>query len=110
MKVASISWLTGLFSDFFQPRAARAQPGMKINGWAIDGYAAAQLFVEALRRAGNQLTRANLLKVLDSIKDFKTGIVPPMSFAPGPKKGSNCAFVGQVGDKKATLVKANYCL
>lgn len=88
----------------------RYEPGMKINGWAINGYAAAQLFVEALRRAGDQLTRANLIEVLDSIKDFRTGIVPPMSFAPGPKAGSNCAFVGQVRAKKATLVRSDYCL
>jgi len=88
----------------------RFEPGLKVNGWAIKSYVAGMLAVEALKRMGNDLTRANALKVLDAIREFPTGLTPPLSMNPGPKEGPRCGNIGQVKGKRASLVRTNYCL
>jgi len=37
--------------------------------------------VEALQRAGKELTREKLLKTLEGIKNWENGIIPPVSFS-----------------------------
>ena len=55
--------------------------------------AAAEVFVEALRRAGRDLTRERFLDALDSIEDFETGLVPALSFSPARHIGSTGAWI-----------------
>jgi ABC-type branched-subunit amino acid transport system substrate-binding protein/cytochrome c553 len=43
-------------------------------------YAAARVLVEALRRAGADVTRAELVHVLESMRDFDTGVTPLVTF------------------------------
>ncbi len=58
--------------------------------------AAAEVFVEALRRAGRDLTRERFLEALDSIGDFATGLVPRLSFSPSRRIGSTGAWIAPV--------------
>lgn len=50
-------------------------------------YTAACLSVEALKRSGRSLTRASVRRALETIHDFESGVSPPLSFAPGQRKG-----------------------
>lgn len=59
--------------------------------------AAAEVLVEALRRAGRELTRDGFLAALDSVRDFETGLVPKLSFSPSRHIGSTGAWIAPVG-------------
>jgi len=51
------------------------------------GYAAAQLVVEGLRRAGPELTRSSFLAALETIEDWTGGLLPPISYSPTDHRG-----------------------
>jgi len=51
------------------------------------GYAAAQLVVEGLRRAGPDLTREGLINALEGIKDWTGGLLPPISYSATDHRG-----------------------
>jgi len=51
------------------------------------GYAAAQLVVEGLRRAGPELTREGLITALETLKDWTGGLLPPISYGPEDHRG-----------------------
>jgi len=51
------------------------------------GYAAAQLVVEGLRRAGPQLTRAGFLAALEGIRGWTGGLLPPISYTSDDHRG-----------------------
>ncbi len=56
----------------FLADAAAAKVG-KPNVYMLEGYIAAGAYVEALRRAGRDLTRAKLRKALDTMQEFNLG-------------------------------------
>jgi branched-chain amino acid transport system substrate-binding protein len=45
------------------------------------GYAAAQLVIEGLKRAGPDLTRDGFIAALESLKDWTGGLLPPISYS-----------------------------
>lgn len=51
------------------------------------GYAAAQLVVEGLKRAGPELTRQGLIAGLESIRDWTGGLLPPISYSQTDHRG-----------------------
>jgi ABC-type branched-subunit amino acid transport system substrate-binding protein len=58
-------------------------------------YGAAKTFVEATKLSGRQLSRSALLASLEKLNDFKTGVVPPLTFGPNRRIGaSGCYIVG----------------
>ncbi|HEX9918517.1 MAG TPA: ABC transporter substrate-binding protein, partial [Pyrinomonadaceae bacterium] len=58
-------------------------------------YGAAKTFVEATKSSGPQLSRAALLASLEGLRDFKTGVVPPLTFGANWRVGaSGCYIVG----------------
>lgn len=82
----------------------------KINGWAVKAYSSAQLAVEAVRRAGNILTRDRVLEVLNQMTDLDIGTVPPMTFRPGRHEGQRCAALVQIKNGKFVNLKRWYCV
>ncbi|MCP3061517.1 ABC transporter substrate-binding protein [Myxococcus sp. K38C18041901] len=62
----------------------------------LGAYAAARVFVEALTRTGAEVTRASLLLQLESLRDFDTGVSPPLTFGVNRR-------VGIQGGQLATL-------
>lgn len=63
----------------------KTQPGY----YSYQGMVGAMLFAEAAKRAGTDLTREKLVKGLESLKDFKTGITPPITYGPGDHFGAD---------------------
>ena len=51
------------------------------------GYAAAQLVVEGLKRAGPDFTRDAFITALESIKDWSGGLLPPISYSANDHRG-----------------------
>jgi len=66
--------------------------------WCVFYYAGimfAEPFVEGLRRAGRNLTTENLVKAMETLKDWK-GIGPPITYTPTDRQGGKHVFYGKV--------------
>lgn len=59
-----------------------------ISYTSFEGYMAAQIFSEALRRTGKDLTREKFIASLESLRNFDAGGLV-IDFAPGKRNGSN---------------------
>lgn len=63
----------GAFLDQYRADMAKYSPGLPIDTTNLYGYQKAALFVEAMQRAGRNLTRESVLKAIESIKDWDPG-------------------------------------
>ena len=80
------------------PLALPTQDSPGVNHWKSPGtpapaanfdlqdYATAKIFFEIVRRSSNNLTWGHFIKTAIAMKSYKTGIVPPVTFAPYSKK------------------------
>lgn len=64
-------------------------PQTKPGYWTYLGYAGAAVFAEGAKRAGTDLTREKLIASIETLNDFQTGVVPPLTFGPGKHGGAN---------------------
>ncbi|NIQ38639.1 MAG: ABC transporter substrate-binding protein [Proteobacteria bacterium] len=71
-------------------------PGHVPNRFSLYGYFYAKLFSEAARRTGKDLTRENLVKTLEKMKRWKSGIMSPVSFSPDDHKTQQDGFMAEV--------------
>jgi ABC-type branched-subunit amino acid transport system substrate-binding protein/mono/diheme cytochrome c family protein len=66
--------------------------------------AAADLLVESLKRAGRDLDRDRLVTALEGIRDFRTGLAPPLTFGPNRRVGAPGAYAVAVDLSSHRLV------
>src|SRR5258708_25143317 len=79
----------------FQQWIHRTDPNLPIDIFAVDSWAEARLFVQALHAAGPKATRAGLLAALANIHQFDgNGIVAPAD--PAGKVPSHCYILWQL--------------
>ncbi|MCP3100500.1 ABC transporter substrate-binding protein [Myxococcus sp. K15C18031901] len=71
------------FADFMEKH--RLQPSHM--GFQLGAYAAARVLVEALTRTGAEVTRAGLVQQLEALRDFDTGVSPPVTFGVNRRVG-----------------------
>ena len=68
---------------------AKHYPKTKPGYYPYLGMAGAMIIVEGIKRAGPDLTRANLISALESLGRYETGVVPPIEWSAtyhgGPK-------------------------
>ena len=62
-------------------------PDVKPNHFTMFGCLSAIIAVEAMNRAGKDLTRQGLVDALNNMRDFNTGISGPISFSPDNHMG-----------------------
>jgi branched-chain amino acid transport system substrate-binding protein len=60
------------------------------------GYGGALTFLEGLKRAGPDLTRAKFIAALESIQNFSTGLTMPTSFSATSHEGNKAARIVQI--------------
>ena len=77
---------------------AKYSPKTKPGYYPYLGMAGAKIFVEGAKKAGNDLTRAKLIKSLEDMKHIETGLVPPLdwsaSYHGGPLKFGYATWQG----------------
>ena len=66
----------------YREALAKYSPGEKPDYVSLIGYALTMATVEGLRRIDGPINRQSLVKALYSIRDYDTGIFPPISYAP----------------------------
>jgi branched-chain amino acid transport system substrate-binding protein len=77
-------------------RRYRAAYGIDMNYIGQAGYSAAQIAVEALRRAGRDLTVDSLVMAMESLDDFVDVFGSHYSFSPTQHHGSTKAYLSVV--------------
>ena len=66
----------------------------------VSAYATAKLLVEALRRAGKDVTRETLIQTLEGLHQYSTGLTPAITFGPNRRIGAMGAYVVTVDLKE----------
>jgi ABC-type branched-subunit amino acid transport system substrate-binding protein len=74
----------------------RARVGLRHPAFQAVAYAASRILFEATKAAGRRLDRAALISSLEQIRELKTGVVPPITFGPNQRVGSNGSYVVRV--------------
>jgi ABC-type branched-subunit amino acid transport system substrate-binding protein len=67
-------------------------------------YAASLVLIEAMKKSGRGLTRQNLIKSLEDIKDFQTGVAPSVSFGANVRVGSVGSYVVGIDPGKKQII------
>jgi branched-chain amino acid transport system substrate-binding protein len=70
------------------PDAVKADPLSTLAGWAF-----AEPLIEGLRRAGPNLNRANFVKAMEGITNWKGSLFNSVSFSPTDRQGNNSVFL-----------------
>lgn len=55
--------------------------------------AAVKILIEALQRAGRDQTRERLVDMLEGLQDYRTGLMPPVSFLPSRHIGTDGVWI-----------------
>jgi branched-chain amino acid transport system substrate-binding protein len=74
----------------------KARYGVDVNYLGEMGYTSAQIAIEALQRAGRDLTVDSLVKAMESIQDFHDLFGGTYSFSPTNHHGATAAFLSVV--------------
>jgi ABC-type branched-subunit amino acid transport system substrate-binding protein len=73
----------------YRDALAKYHPDQHPDFISLEGYLAGKLFVEAVRRAGSELTTEKLVDTLESMKDFDLGTGAPLSFSTSQHQASH---------------------
>jgi ABC-type branched-subunit amino acid transport system substrate-binding protein len=68
----------------------------------VSAYSSARILIEALKRAGKDLSRERLIQALEGFYNFQTGLTPPITYGPNRRVGAMGAYIVMVDlkDKK----------
>jgi ABC-type branched-subunit amino acid transport system substrate-binding protein len=70
----------------------------------ISAYSAAKVLVEALKRAGKDLSREKLIQLLEAFYEYPTGLTPPITYGPNRRIGAMGAYVVTIDLKAKQFV------
>jgi ABC-type branched-subunit amino acid transport system substrate-binding protein len=90
-------------SDFaeFISLMQKSGGGLRSPAFQSVAFASTKVFYEAVKLSGRQLDRATLLRSLEQLQDFKTGVIPPITFGPNRRIGSTGSYIVGIDlDKK----------
>jgi branched-chain amino acid transport system substrate-binding protein len=69
------------------------QPEALPGTFSIWGYGFAKILIEGLSRIQGEPTREKLIMALEIFKGYETGVFPPLTWAPGLRKGSRGGMI-----------------
>jgi ABC-type branched-subunit amino acid transport system substrate-binding protein len=80
------------FADFLNTMQHR---GVRLRSPAFQtiAYAATKTLIEAVKLSTRHLSRATLISALEGLRDYATGVIPPVSFGPNRRVGVEGSFV-----------------
>ena len=70
----------------------------------VSAYSAAKILIEALKRAGKDLSRERLIQALEGFYNYQTGLTPPITYGPNRRVGAMGAYVVTVDLKEKKFV------
>lgn len=83
----------------FREAMKKAYPAESENStFAMRGFAAMDVLLEALRRTGDDLTRENLIKELESFDDWSGDYAEHITYTPEDHRGTSMMYIMQAKD------------
>ena len=73
----------------------------------VSVYSAVKILVEALKRAGKNLSREELIKSLEGLYEYSTGLTPAITYGPNRRIGAMGAYVVTVDLQKKQFLPAS---
>jgi ABC-type branched-subunit amino acid transport system substrate-binding protein len=73
----------------------------------LSAYSAAKILVEALKRAGKDLSREKLIRALEGFYEYPTGLTPAITYGPNRRIGAMGAYVITVDLTQRQFVPAS---
>lgn len=70
----------------------------------ISAYAAANILVEAMKRAGKDLSREKLIQELEGFYEYPTGLTPTITYGPNRRIGARGAYIVTIDLKEKRFV------
>ncbi len=84
-------------------RSLGALPAESLSAqWAALG--AAEVLIEAMKRAGRELSREKLVDQLETLRQLATGYTPPVTYGPARRLGARGAYVMKLDLKAKSFV------
>jgi ABC-type branched-subunit amino acid transport system substrate-binding protein len=82
-------------SDFaeFLNVMQRRQVQLRSPAFQTVAYAASKTLIEAVKLSTRHLSRATLIGALEGLRDYRTGVIPPVSFGPNRRVGVEGSYV-----------------
>ncbi len=71
----------------------KANANIRSAAFQSVAFAAAKILVEATRNGSRQMSRAVLINSLEGLRDFRTGVVPPVTFGPNRRVGAAGSYI-----------------
>ncbi|HEX8088756.1 MAG TPA: ABC transporter substrate-binding protein, partial [Blastocatellia bacterium] len=66
------------------------------TGFQAVAFAAAKIFVEAAKSGSKQLNRAEIIRALEQMRNYATGVIAPVTFGPNRRIGANGSYIVKV--------------
>lgn len=67
--------------------------GFEFSAAQISAFVATKVFTEALKRSGRALSREKILEALEGLADYRSGLMPPISYNRSRRIGAFGAYV-----------------
>jgi ABC-type branched-subunit amino acid transport system substrate-binding protein len=71
-------------------------PPGRPSEYDLAAYGACQVAMEAIRRAGENLTRESFVNALETIENFETGVIFPVTYGPNKHEATDQVLIVQV--------------
>lgn len=102
---STTSILSSEYSDepslkIFEERYPQDFPKSTVSGISQWGWGVAQIFVEAVERAGEDLTWENLITQLETMDNWDGSIYPSITYSPENRYGNTTLYITQAKDGK----------
>ncbi|HEY6141729.1 MAG TPA: ABC transporter substrate-binding protein, partial [Thermoanaerobaculia bacterium] len=101
--VAAPAWSDDVDPEALAELRALSPGGTHSRSTQMAALASAKILIEALRRAGHDVTREAVIETIESLYRFRTGLTPPLSFGPNRHAGTSGAFLLQIDREKKAL-------
>jgi len=86
--------------------ASRGEPHLRAA--QVSAFTSAAALAEGLRRTGRNLSRERLLKSLEGLVEYETGLAPRLSFGPGRRVGAQGSHLVAVDPRARTLAPVGW--
>jgi ABC-type branched-subunit amino acid transport system substrate-binding protein len=66
---------------------------LRNTGFQTVAYAAAKIFVEAAKSSSKQLSRSDIMRALEQLRNYTTGVIAPVTFGPNRRIGATGSYI-----------------
>jgi branched-chain amino acid transport system substrate-binding protein len=87
------------YREVLRKKYSGTLPPGRPNEYDLGGYAALKIFAAALAKAGKDPTREGVIKALETLKDFDTGVTFPVTFTSTSHEGTDRTSLLKVSER-----------